>query len=87
MLHKDYERKVSDKKKKTSGRELEGAWRQNDPNWRQTTSRKATLSFDLSSVGRRWSAGNALGAEAKQFPLLEAVTRKRQVQELQAGKT
>jgi hypothetical protein len=42
--------------------------------------------FELSSAVRRYPAGNALSADAEESPSLEAVTGKRPVKTLQAGK-
>jgi hypothetical protein len=44
------------------------------------------ISLELSSVARLWPVGNGVRAEAEESPLLEAVTRKRLVKTLQAGK-
>jgi hypothetical protein len=43
-------------------------------------------SLELNSVVRRGSAGNGVRAAAEKSPLLEAVTGKRIVKTLQAGK-
>jgi hypothetical protein len=43
-------------------------------------------SSELSSVVRQWPDGNGVGTEAEESPLSEAVTGKRLMKTLQAGK-
>jgi hypothetical protein len=65
--------------KKIAGRESQGTCHQDKqiggkpPLWSNSDS-------ELSSLVRRWSAGNGVSLEVEESPLLEAITRKRLVE-------
>jgi hypothetical protein len=79
MLHKNYARKSS--VENISVRESQGAWRQDELiGGKRQSCGNFDVDFGLSSVVRRWLAGNGVSAQAEESPLLEAVTRKRLVE-------